>query len=73
MTKRVLLKIDGMSCGHCVRGVEQALGGIAGIDVEQVAVGAATIAYDPGIVDPDRIKSAILEEGYAVRSMESAP
>ena len=71
--ERVLLSIDGMSCGHCVRGVEQALRGIAGVEVEQVEIGAAVVAYDPAAVEPQRIADAIAEEGYQVRSSGRAP
>lgn len=73
MTERVRVEIDGMSCGHCVNGVEQALKGMSGVQVEQVSIGSAVIAYDPGVVEAEAIKEAIAEEGYQVRSMAGAP
>ena len=64
--ERMTLKIDGMSCGHCVSAVTNALRGLEGVQVEQVTVGAATVAYDPATTSADRIAEAIEDEGYAV-------
>jgi copper chaperone len=70
--ERLSLTIAGMSCGHCVRGVERALGRLPGVQVEQVGIGSAVIACDTAAVTPDHIRSAIADEGYEVRRMESA-
>lgn len=66
--ERVTLAIDGMSCGHCVKSVEQALKGLDGVAVEQVAVGTATVQYDPAATSIDRLKDAVEDEGYQVTS-----
>jgi len=63
---RIKLKIDGMSCGHCVSAVDKALKGVNGVQVEQVAVGSATVSYDPATTSADRITKAIEDEGYTV-------
>ena len=63
---RIKLKIDGMSCGHCVSAVDKALKGVNGVQVEQVAVGSATVSYDPAITSTDKITQAIEDEGYTV-------
>jgi len=63
---RIKLKIDGMSCGHCVSAVDKALKGVNGVEVEQVAVGSATVSYDPAKTSTDRIAQAIADEGYTV-------
>ena len=65
--QRVTLRIDGMSCGHCVRAVRSALEGVDGVRVEDVTVGSAVVAYDPARADPERIARAVAEEGYAAR------
>jgi len=65
--ERVTVQIDGMSCGHCVAAVGRALRTLPGVDVERVAVGSATITYDPGAVSLDRIRAAVRAEGYAPR------
>lgn len=45
--RRVTLAVDGMSCGHCVSAVATALQGVAGVTVDQVSIGAATVSLDP--------------------------
>lgn len=59
--------ITGMSCGHCVAGVRRALDQLEGVDVREVKVGSATVAYDPQTVDVGRITRAIEEEGYGAQ------
>ena len=65
---RITMKIDGMTCGHCVGAVTRALQGIDGVQVEQVRIGSATVAFDPAAASEDRIAQAIEDEGYAVAS-----
>ena len=61
---RTTLKIDGMTCGHCVMTVKKTLQGLAGVDVEQVASGSATVSYDPAVASADAIAQAVTETGY---------
>ena len=65
---RTNLKIEGMSCGHCVASVTNTLKALDGVQVEQVRVGQATIAYDPAATPLERITQAIEDEGYSVVS-----
>ena len=58
------LTIDGMSCGHCLNRVQQALGTIPGIQLTSVQIGRATIEYDPATHDPDAIAQAVTKSGY---------
>jgi len=71
--ERVSLTIEGMSCGHCARAVDQVLRALPGVQVERVAVGSAIVAYDPAVVTLERIDEAISEEGYMVRGQDRAP
>lgn len=66
--ERITMDIDGMTCGHCVRSVDAALKELAGVTVEQVAVGHATVSFDPAATTTDRIAQAIAGEGYSVRA-----
>ena len=66
--ERVTLNIDCMSCGHCVKSVDAALRALAGVTVEQVTIGQATVRYDPATATTERIAEAIADEGYAVTS-----
>lgn len=62
----ITLKIDGMSCGHCVAAVDQAVAGVAGVSDKKVEIGSATVTYDETVTTPEKIKAAITEEGYEV-------
>jgi len=62
----VTLKVEGMSCNHCVKSVEGAvkeLGAEAKVDL---AAKSVTVAYDADKVTVDAIKEAIEEQGYDV-------
>ncbi len=61
---RTTLKIDGMSCGHCVTAVKRALLDLDGVTVENVAVGTATVQYDPAVASPEKIAEAVSDAGY---------
>ena len=47
------LTIDGMSCGHCLNRVKQALGTVNGVQVSSVQIGQATLQDDPATQDAD--------------------
>ena len=63
---RMTMTIDGMSCGHCVSSVRKALESLRGVEVQQVSVGSATVAFDPAATPETRITEAVQEEGYHV-------
>lgn len=60
------LHIEGMSCGHCVRAVRDALAETPGVDVEDVQIGHATVRYDDAQTTPDGLVAVIDEAGYTV-------
>ena len=68
--EQATIAIEGMSCGHCVRAVEQALAGVDGVKVGEVKIGGATVEYDPAVATPERIEKAITDEGYPARVAE---
>ena len=58
-------KVSGMSCGHCVRAVTQAIQALdqaAQVDVD-LAAGVVRVEAD---LTASQIEAAIREEGYAV-------
>lgn len=62
----VTLKVEGMSCMHCVNSVENAVkqaGGVAKVDLANKTV---AIQYDEAIVSLASIQHAIEEQGYDV-------
>lgn len=58
------LKIEGMSCGHCVMSVKKELGKLADVKVEEVTVGAARVQYDETKLGVQDLARAIREAGY---------
>ncbi len=58
------LEIDGMSCGHCVHAVTEALKRVDGVDVKAVEIGAATVEFDPARTTAEAIADAVRDEGY---------
>ncbi|MBK8004930.1 MAG: heavy-metal-associated domain-containing protein [Gemmatimonadetes bacterium] len=58
------LSIGGMSCGHCVKAVDQALKAVPGVEVQEVKVGGARVQYDPARTTPSAIAGAVTEAGY---------
>ncbi len=60
------MQISGMTCGHCVQAVRDALAAVPGVDVEAVAIGSAKVRFDEQQLDVAQIKQAVVEEGYLV-------
>ncbi len=60
-----VIKIDGMSCQHCVMAVKKE---IQKLDVKNfdVKIGEASVEYDESKVSEENIKKAIEEAGYIV-------
>ena len=66
--EKVTVKVDGMSCEHCVKAVTEAAGGLPGVSDVKVSLeaGTAEVGYDPARVSLDAIKAAIEDQGYDV-------
>lgn len=64
--ERLQLRIQGMSCGHCVSRVREGLARVPGVEVGAVEVGRAELRYDPAAVSMDRIRQAVEDLGYEV-------
>jgi len=62
--ERLTLTIEGMTCQHCVRAVRGRLEQTAGVTVEDVKIGSATLSFDPATTNVDHIEEAIADEGY---------
>jgi copper chaperone CopZ len=61
------LKIDGMSCEHCVKHVKEALEAIKGVTSAQVTLKehAALVEHEDG-VGLEALKAAVVDAGYEV-------
>jgi copper chaperone len=63
-----VLRVDGMSCEHCVKTVKNAVGALSGVANVAVDLNAKTVTvdYDPTQSALDKIKFEIEEQGYDV-------
>lgn len=61
------LKVNGMTCGHCVQAVKKAVEGVAPEAIVDVSLekGEVTISDNKAIA-ADKISHAIAEQGYEV-------
>lgn len=60
------LKIEGMTCHHCVMSVRKAVESVKGVNSADVSVGSAKIDYDDTKTDKNTIIEAIQRIGYRV-------
>ncbi|MDR3255268.1 MAG: heavy-metal-associated domain-containing protein [Synergistaceae bacterium] len=66
-----IIKIDGMTCSHCVAAVERALKGLPGVDAKvDLKAGIATVIISGDISD-ETLKLAIEEEDFEVVSISA--
>lgn len=63
-----MLKVEGMSCNHCVRTIEYHVGALAGVfEVEvTLAKGKVTVMYDEETLSTVQIAHIIDEQGFVV-------
>lgn len=60
----VMLRIEGMHCGSCVKNVTRALSRLDGVDVRRVDIGTALVAIDPARTSAETVAAAITDAGY---------
>jgi copper chaperone len=65
--QEAIIKIDGMSCQHCVMQVKKALGTLGGVKDSDVEIGTATVHFDESQVKKEEIEAAVEAAGYQVR------
>ncbi len=63
-----VLKVNGMTCGGCVRSVKNVLESIQGVNSAEVSLEKAqvTVTYDPAKADVNRMREAVTDAGYQV-------
>ena len=61
--------INGMTCGHCVSAVTEAIGEVEGVTRVDVDLdkGQATVTSE-GELDHDAVQTAVAEAGYELAS-----
>ena len=62
------LKVQGMSCGHCVKRVEDSVGQLEGVNEVNVKLDDAEVevSFNKSQVSLDKIREEIEEQGYEV-------
>ena len=66
--EKTILKVEGMSCEHCIKAVESAvkpLPGVSGVTVD-LAAGTVTVDHDSSQSPPEKIAAEIEGQGYDV-------
>ena len=66
--EKTVLKVDGMSCEHCVKAITGAVSALPGVSKVSVDLAGKTVAleYDPAKSSLDTIKAEIEDQGYDV-------
>lgn len=66
--EKVILNVDGMSCEHCVKAVNGAVGDLPGVSGVAVDLEGKTVAveFDASKVSVDEIKAEIEDQGYDI-------
>lgn len=63
---KITLRIEGMSCGGCVRSVDKALRQVPGVSDVQVDLGAGAAAVEGDDLLPELLTEAVEAAGYEV-------
>ncbi|HWR22858.1 MAG TPA: copper ion binding protein [Feifaniaceae bacterium] len=66
--EKAVIKVDGMSCEHCVKTITKAVGALPGIAAVAVDLNAKTVTvdHDPGKTALEQIRLEIEDQGYDV-------
>ncbi|HCJ57686.1 Copper chaperone CopZ [bioreactor metagenome] len=65
------INIEGMSCGHCAKHVEEALKEIGAANVTVSLEGKYAIAESSSEIEDSKLKEAVEEAGYDVTGIKS--
>lgn len=66
--EKAILRVKGMSCGHCVKAVQNSVGALEGVSAVQVHLAdeKVDVSFDPAVVTLADIKETIDDQGYDV-------
>ena len=62
----VTVRIEGMSCQHCVMAVRKAVESVAGVLSARVEIGKAVVSFDETKARGSDIEEAVKNAGYKV-------
>ena len=65
---KAVLNVQGMSCGHCVKTITNALGELPGVNNINIDLNKATVAFsfETAQTPLEKIKLTITEAGYDI-------
>ncbi|MDQ0885216.1 copper chaperone [Paenibacillus sp. V4I9] len=63
----IILKVEGMSCNHCVNSVEKAVKELGAEGKVNLANKEVEVQFDETKLSVEAIKDAIEEQGYVVQ------
>ena len=65
----IVLEVDGMTCGGCVRSVTNVLKALPGVSAADVSLekSQAKVTFDPALADATALRAAVEEAGYEAR------
>jgi copper chaperone len=68
ITQEALLSVPDISCEHCVKTINGALGALSGIESVSTDIPSKTVQlrYDPAQVSIEQIEATLDDEGYSV-------
>lgn len=68
MANQVTLQVQGMSCGHCVKSIENSVGAMNGVEKVNVELnnGTVDVEFNSNKVDVKKITDTIEDQGYTV-------
>lgn len=66
MMQTVQLRVEGMSCNHCINAVEKALNQLGVTGKVDLANKKVEVTFNEAEVSMEKIKEAIEEQGYDV-------
>ena len=62
--KQLKLEVTGMTCGHCVGAVREALAAVPGVKVDNIAIGSASVSFDETRATVGDLVDAVADAGY---------
>jgi len=64
--EKIILSVQGMSCGHCEKAVVNALADIGATATADSKSGIVEVQFDAAVLTLDAIKAELDDAGYAV-------
>ena len=66
---KMIVKIEGMSCGHCAMRVKKAMEETAGVSNATVDVTEGSAFVEGPSLDPNMLRGAVVKAGYTCISV----